>query len=137
MRDIKFKYIYKGFPFSSTNKGFNWHTKIFSLIDIESGVIRLSNIEEHLGELVARVQFTGLQDANGVDIYEGDVVDLLGDGEYLCAIGWNAKTCAFCAIDHDRSELDSERLSDHFYGGELSRVIGNIHQNQELIAKGE
>lgn len=82
---------------------------------------------------VAIVQFTGLKDKNGKEIYEGDVVNIAGYGLY------NKNDDGF------RENYTIEDLQEFFeekgYAeGELGQtwssknfeVISNIHENQEL-----
>lgn len=65
-------------------------------------------------------QYTGLKDKNGVEIYEGDILEC-GSG-YLWVVKWNEVHCGFLAEGEDVSELNFN-----------AEVIGNIHQNPELL----
>ncbi len=72
------------------------------------------------------MQYTGLKDKNGKEIYEGDIIRL-HEGINV-AIGWNNETCAFCALPNGKGIP-----SDHLYAGEYTEVIGNIYENPELL----
>lgn len=83
-------------------------------------------------------QSTGLKDENDVDIYEGDIVcvsDAYEDVDYVDAVIWGDKDDypAFDLKNHAR-EYDANALSSIFNGEfETIEVIGNIHENPELL----
>lgn len=118
MREIKFRGFVAGninkMHYLSNKQLFEW---------VEDGVP------------IILMQFTGLHDKNGVEIYEGDIlhyraIDLCEESGFYdiyvkcvfqdCAFGWIGETTgrfiSFC----------EQSLSDH-------EIVGNIYQNPELL----
>jgi uncharacterized phage protein (TIGR01671 family) len=80
-------------------------------------------------------QWLGLTDKNGAEVYEGDILEVEG-GMEICTtqIYWDDELCGF----FDKRNLDGDSFTH--YEGDLTWVedhliIGNIHQNPELIGK--
>lgn len=77
-------------------------------------------------------QFTGLTDKNGVKIFEGDIVMSYDCGEPLGTniIFWDEQRCGW---SDKRDDGDSQTNYDGFDFVIDCKVIGNIHDNPELI----
>lgn len=75
------------------------------------------------------LQFTGLRDKNGYEIYEGDIVNLKGD---LYTVSWHG-----CFSSFDMTNIDkAKHYKDLYYLNkdfEKSVIVGNIYQNREML----
>ncbi len=78
------------------------------------------------------MQYTGLKDKNGKEIYEGDIVNVLG--------GYSVVTYGVQDIGHDfqgvgfyTQEIGDDTGVFNIFGGEGIEVIGNIYSNPELL----
>ena len=83
----------------------------------------LSRFLGYIREDAILMQFTGLKDKNGVDIYEGDILKAHGE------VVWNKEEYRWSCIDlnwNDKREVhDLDYLTSEF------EVIGSIHENKK------
>lgn len=79
-------------------------------------------------------QYTGLKDKNGKEIYEGDVVLDYYDGEDAFIVEWDKDIASFRLTGTDHIASVS---FDNFDPDIDLEVIGNIHENPELLEEEE
>lgn len=120
MRDIKFRAWYNGDMYENCAV-------------VDGKALRRGHFATDLfsefSEIANVMQFTGLHDRNGVEIYEGDIVRC--NNGHVGAIEWEHHDCCF-NVDGYYSGCD-DYPTMAFIEGQPFEVIGNIHQNPELL----
>lgn len=108
MREIKFR-VFDGTDYMSNP---------FTLADLQSGKVQFTSD-------CPVMQFTGLLDKNGVEIYEGYII-IIGDPKIKYIVEW-----------HDTG-LKARQWDNQSYIGlthwqDRIKVVGNIYENPELL----
>ena len=97
-------------------------------------VLAPDNRSKRIGEVEDTniiVEFpTGLKDKNGEMVYEGDIVLDCYDGDDAFIVEWDKDTASFVLTDTEHILSVS---FDNFYPDKYLEIIGNIHENKELL----
>jgi uncharacterized phage protein (TIGR01671 family) len=118
MREIKFRAWSKEFGMSPA-------TTVVNMLQ----VVARKDSHDYPDELMTLMQYTGLKDKNGVEIYEGDVVRReLRLGQELNEVAWTFGGFYLRNITNDAASVSFHLIKE----AELE-VIGNIYEKPELL----
>lgn len=96
---------------------------------LESGFIPSHRVKSLL-------QYTGLKDKNGTEIYEGDILALDNESERGCyhiyKIEYSDDKARFVGVDGDEISC-MPSIVNHHDGAGRYMVIGNIYENPDLL----
>lgn len=129
MREIKFRYACKDM---AGDLFFHY----FNLDDLTNRPIPLAHIGR-IQEIIGRDQFTGLRDKQGKEIWEGDVLQCPA-GKGVVVWGNHSIGRDDWGIEHITPGFSLAWEDDSGHSGieekDRVEVIGNIHENPELLA---
>lgn len=114
MREIKFR------AWDNGTMNYSPETYVNDTDSINAAILNYVNADTPL------MQYTGLKDKNGVEIYEGDI---LSDNKRRRVISWDSISARFLS----RSTGFGENKLGMTATASRSRVVGNIYENKELL----
>jgi len=142
MNELKFrawdeqgKVMYHNFQFMrSGNEGNDW------IVFIADGVSFDSDFKNnpYFAQQLKIMQYTGLKDKNGIEIYDGDIYTVNGVGFYYVMNHYGAFVGGISkdrcmplgwAVDED-DDGDKEMHTDNT---DFLEIVGNIYQNPERL----
>ena len=106
-----------------------WHK--FLKLWIASGSISLNGkYSEANSDEIVLMQYTGLKDKNGKEIYEGDILKRENDRYYYSV---HYGTLAFGLSQHREDGIFASSWEYSHNENEKAEIVGNIYDNPNLI----
>ena len=97
-------------------------------------------LSDMVGAQLELMQFAGLLDKNGKEIYEGDIIQskpYIGEGLIIGEVYFDQKSCIWKVKEITDRIPDIEYLCEVLKGAHESEVIGNIYENKNLLEHGK
>lgn len=80
----------------------------------------------YFSQQLIEMNCTGVKDGNGIFYFEGHIVKVPGGVNFQ--VGFNSETGSYCL-----KSKNGDPVSDHLFGSTYGEIIGNIHENPELL----
>jgi uncharacterized phage protein (TIGR01671 family) len=113
----------------------NWEAEEIAYTDHPTGYEADALLEQ-----VELMQYTGLKDKNGKEIYEGDILKSLSQvfseenqDALISEVYYHDSYAAFYLLASNRDFEINEPLAQSIHNYEILEVIGNIYENPELL----
>jgi len=133
MREIKFRaWVKNGLPFGKSGlrevSSISFNHCVYVVIDEKDSPGKDQNYWQVMKEDYILLQYTGLKDKNGKEIYEGDIVS---GKQYSKKVVYNEERTTFMLLFYYENRWLRDNLSEEVSTG--AEVIGNIYENKELL----
>ena len=105
-----------------------------SQIDFKQQLAEGHHYRNHEEDEIILMQYTGLKDKNGKEIWEGDIVrwvfDYMDMGDGNCQ---ELKDIGEIEFSEGAFTVDGKSVIGHWTSSAEIEVIGNIHENKDLL----
>ncbi len=124
MREIKFR------AWDGKNKIIMAPSRNLLIESYDGTIVWSFGYDQPMSKDWSLMQYTGLKDKNGKEIYEGDILNLK-EKKLICPVEWDKQDCMF--VIKMPGEEDDLYCAHRVIYLEEGKVIGNIYENPELL----